>query len=82
MIKAKISSKGQISIPKAVRQQLGLAEGTEVEVSVQEQTVLLRKVVPRWQRWYGALSGTDILREHQREHREEVEAEEGSSQDA
>jgi AbrB family looped-hinge helix DNA binding protein len=35
MTKATISSKGQLAIPKAVRQRLNLKAGTEVTIDVQ-----------------------------------------------
>ncbi len=38
-----ISSKGQITVPKAVRDRLGLKEGTTVEFELTGEGVLLRK---------------------------------------
>lgn len=38
-----ISSKGQITVPKDVRDQLGLRPGTTVEFELTEKGVLLRK---------------------------------------
>jgi AbrB family looped-hinge helix DNA binding protein len=38
-----ISSKGQITVPKGVRDQLGLRPGTTVEFELTEKGVLLRK---------------------------------------
>ena len=76
MLKTKVSSKGQITLPKSVREQLGIAGGEELEVRVTEQQIQLQKITPRWRRWAGALAGTDILRELEREHREEIERDE------
>jgi AbrB family looped-hinge helix DNA binding protein len=38
-----ISSKGQITVPKAVRRRLGLRTGTTVEFELVDEGVLLRK---------------------------------------
>ena len=76
MLKTKVSSKGQVTLPKAVREQLGIAEGAELGVTVENEAILLRRIVPRWRRWGGALAGSDILRELEREHREELKRDE------
>ncbi len=39
----RISTKGQVTIPLAIREQLGLHPGTEVEFELDEQGVLLRR---------------------------------------
>lgn len=39
----KITSKGQVTIPQAVREELGLLPYTEVEFEMVEEGVLLRK---------------------------------------
>jgi AbrB family looped-hinge helix DNA binding protein len=39
----RISSKGQITVPLAVREQLGLLPGTDVEFVVRDAEVVLRK---------------------------------------
>lgn len=38
-----LSSKGQITVPKAVRERLGLRAGTRVEFELVERGVMLRK---------------------------------------
>lgn len=38
----KVTSKGQITIPKAIREQFGLRPGTEVEVIVRGEDVLIQ----------------------------------------
>jgi AbrB family looped-hinge helix DNA binding protein len=40
-----ISSKGQITLPIAIREQLGLAPGTSVEFELREEGVLLRREI-------------------------------------
>ena len=42
-MKSTVSSKGQITLPVRVRQQLGLAAGTAVQFELREGGVLLRK---------------------------------------
>ena len=42
-----ITSKGQVTIPKAVRQQLGLRQGTRVVFVVDGDHAVLRSVVPQ-----------------------------------
>lgn len=42
-MKSTISSKGQVTVPAAVRSELGLAPGTKVEFELCEGGVLLRK---------------------------------------
>jgi AbrB family looped-hinge helix DNA binding protein len=43
---AKLSSKGQITIPKTVRRTLGLSQGDGVEFTVDQGEVQLRAVKP------------------------------------
>ncbi len=40
---AKVTSKGQVTIPKAVRDKLGIAEGDEVVFRVEENRAILAK---------------------------------------
>ncbi len=55
---ARVTSKGQITIPKQVRDRLGLEPGAEVELVVEGSSARLRKVVREdgLDRWVGALS--------------------------
>jgi antitoxin PrlF len=54
---ATVSSKGQVTLPKHVREALGLRPGTELSFEVQPGQVILRKEVPegRLARWRGHL---------------------------
>ena len=56
---ATITSKGQITIPKDVRDALGLTPGSEVEISVEAGRAILRKRLSPavLQRWRGRLRG-------------------------
>ncbi len=42
-MRSTISSKGQVTVPVEVREQLGLVPGTPVEFELKEEGVLLRK---------------------------------------
>jgi len=42
-VKSRISSKGQVTVPVAVREQLGLGAGTEIEFLVRDGEAILRK---------------------------------------
>lgn len=42
-----LTSKGQVTIPKAVRQQLGLRQGTRVTFVVEGDHAVLRPAVPQ-----------------------------------
>ena len=52
-----VTSKGQITLPKAVRDALGLRPGTEVEFDVSDGRAVLRRRVPEaaFARWRGTL---------------------------
>ena len=56
---AKVTSKGQITLPKEVREALGLVPGSQVEFALEPgRVVLRRKVSPEvFQRWEGYLRG-------------------------
>lgn len=61
----RISSKGQITIPKKVRDRASLPEGTEIEFEVEGEVVVLRRARPgarrglsRGQQMVEALRGT------------------------
>lgn len=54
---ATVTSKGQITLPKKVRDELGLEPGSQVEFEVNSGVVILRKRVPTeaFRRWRGFL---------------------------
>lgn len=59
-----VSSKGQIAIPKAIRDQLNLKAGSELEIDVQGVTLLMRRTVsgyPHWSTMRGMLKGGPSL---------------------
>ena len=53
-----MSSKGQITIPKEVRQALAAGAGDTLSSEVQEGAVLVRKVQPFDRAWHAGLSTT------------------------
>jgi AbrB family looped-hinge helix DNA binding protein len=60
MTKATISAKGQISIPKAIRERLNLKPGTQVALDVQEEQIVMKRLVsgfPDWRTMRGMLRG-------------------------
>ncbi len=56
---ATVTSKGQITLPKEIRDALGLLPGSQVEFELEPGRVILRKrVSPEvFQRWQGYLRG-------------------------
>ena len=75
MTKATISSKGQIVIPKAVRDRLNLKEGTEVMIEVKGETLIMRRAVsdfPDWRTMRGMFRGTNLLQDLADEHSAEL----------
>ena len=43
-VRAKISSKGQVVVPKDIRDRLGLSEGSEVEFVEEQDGVMLKRI--------------------------------------
>ncbi len=74
-----LSSKGQVVLPKEVRDKLGLGPGDNLLVRLEDEHIVLERA-PRgrgkgWRRWRGALKSTRALDELVEEHRSEVERE-------
>jgi len=70
--KARMSSKGQIAIPKPIRDQLGLDEGTDLSIRVEGDSLILRKFArDRWRRWRGKNPGSPLLKDLAKERRVE-----------
>ncbi len=71
-----LSTKGQIVLPREIREALGLREGDKLEIRLDGDRVVLTRLSPiqkqGWQRWRGRLAGTYSLQEHVAEHRDEV----------
>jgi len=74
-----LSSKGQIVLPREIRQRLGLQQGDTLTVTLEgDRLVLTRLSSPQkqdWQRWRGHLAATQALQQHMAEHADEVDRE-------
>ena len=54
-VRTRISSKGQVTIPKAVRDTLGLSKGAVVEITVEDNSARLRRASPGLLELYGSI---------------------------
>ena len=74
MLSTRLSSKGQLVIPKSVRDILGLETGTRFQVLVQDGKIVLEPVVRSpIDALYGKYSDTDLLGDLEAEHKQEIE---------
>ena len=80
MATTRISERGQVVIPKEIREQLGLERGQVLEVEEWEGVILMRPRMQTggspaggWRAWRGALEGSGALEDLEAEHRREVE---------
>ena len=72
MEKVTVSSKGQIAIPKNIREALNLSEGTRLTLEVKGQRIVLSKV-PAWKKLQGSASGHNLMKlfaAHRKQERE------------
>jgi antitoxin PrlF len=53
-MRRRISSKGQVTIPRAIREKAGLRPSVEVEVEIEGETVCIRRAHSRTGRGSGA----------------------------
>jgi len=73
MLKARLSSRGQLALPKEVRDQLDLREGVSLTVRVEGDEVILRKArTGNWREWEGRFKGSDLLGDLARSRRKEL----------
>ena len=76
MIKATVSSKGQIAIPKTVRERLNLKPGTELSIDVQGEALVMKRLVrnfPDWRSMQGMVGeGESLTQALEAEHRDEL----------
>jgi AbrB family looped-hinge helix DNA binding protein len=73
----RLSTKGQLVIPGAVRRALRLLPGTELNLEVIDKKIVLAPVdaASPIDALYGRLAGHDLLSDLEREHKEEIERE-------
>lgn len=80
MLTTRVSERGQVVIPKSIRERLGIERGQVLEVEEDHGTIRLRprrsKAAPPagdWRKWRGVLKGSRALQELEAEHRWEIE---------
>lgn len=72
-----LSTKGQIVIPKRIREALKLQAGTRLSVELEGEKVVLKPLKGSVAgRLYGRFRGTDLLKDLEKEHRREIERDE------
>ncbi len=74
----KLSSKGQLVIPKSIREALGLGKGTRFHVRIVEGRIILEpeaetKSASPIDALYGKYADTDLLTDLETEHRQELQ---------
>jgi antitoxin PrlF len=59
---ARVTRKGQITLPRAVREALGLEAGADIDFEVRDEGVLLRKRLPPvvFEAWRGFLASQGV----------------------
>jgi AbrB family looped-hinge helix DNA binding protein len=73
-----VSSKGQLAIPRAVRDALNLAAGARLTLEVRGQEIVLSKE-PAWKKLEGAAAGRGLMETFAAARREEREREDARS---
>jgi len=69
----KLSSKGQLVIPKPIREALRLRTGTRFDVQLEEGKIILEPVaVSAVEALYGKYADADLLADLENEHQREV----------
>lgn len=76
MLATKISSKGQVVVPKEVRTKLKIKPGTFFRVQLEKNNIILTPMKKSpIEKLYGKFAGEKILDELEHEHAEEIESE-------
>jgi len=69
----KLSSKGQVVLPKAIREALGIGPGTVLKVAHKGQKIILEPITTSMiDRLYGKFAGEALLKDLEAEHRREI----------
>jgi len=72
----KLSSKGQMVLPKEVRKAMGIGPGTVLKVTRKGQKLFLEPVAASMiDRLYGKFKGEDFLKDLEAEHYQEIRRE-------
>ena len=76
----RVSERGQVVIPKSIRERLAIERGQVLDVQEAEGAIVMR---PRrrfdspptgaWRNWRGVLKGSGALQDLEAEHRREIE---------
>jgi AbrB family looped-hinge helix DNA binding protein len=79
-MKSIVGERGQIVIPKQIREKLGLARGTilEVETSGDNKLIVLKPMKKKrkdWREWIGTFEGEGLVRGYLEEKKREKEKE-------
>lgn len=77
-----LSSKGQIVVPKTLREKAGLVKGTKLRIEMEGNRIILEPVSEKdgdkdWRKYRGILRGTRAVADHLEEHIQEVRKDEG-----
>jgi AbrB family looped-hinge helix DNA binding protein len=72
----RLSSKGQLVIPKSVRQELGLEPGDQFHLEIDQDRLVLEPVAhSAVEQLYARYAGIDLIGDLEKEHREELDRE-------
>jgi AbrB family looped-hinge helix DNA binding protein len=70
----RLSSKGQLVLPKKIREKLHLSSGDQFQARIVDGKIILEPLKKdAIERLHGILAGTDALKELEEEHRREIE---------
>lgn len=76
---SKLSSKGQVVVPKEIREIVGIGPGTTLRITVHDGKIILDPVTaPVIDRLHGKFAGEDLIPALESEHRHELAREAGS----
>ena len=84
MVTITVSTKGQIAIPKSVRDRLSLKPGTKLGLDVKGEALVMRRVavgLRDWRSMQGMIrKGPSLTQALEEEHRREIEQEDACHQ--
>jgi AbrB family looped-hinge helix DNA binding protein len=72
----RLSSKGQVVIPRQVREALGLKRGVRFDIHLDDGKIVLEPVIASpVEALHGKYAGADLLNDLEEEHRQEINGE-------